>query len=93
MPLTREITMVVTFNRVPTQEQYLRMGREAAAGLMDRFGAMCQGYTNSDDRIATDVRFNAFTFPSVRYPRELDRREWMMTPEEIEDYEEEDDDF
>lgn len=91
--VTREITMVVTLTREPTQEEFFRLGRAAAAGLMQEFGTVGYGYRDAADQMATNIRFNQFNFPSVRYANEYSDPRWFVTEGEREDDEDDDDEF
>lgn len=84
--------MVVALTREPTQEEFFRMGRAAAAGLMNEFGTMARSYQNSGDTIAESARFNQFNFPSVRYANEYNDSRWLVTEDERDGHEEDDED-
>lgn len=86
-----EITLVVRSNREPSSDERLQMGRDAAAGLMNRFGTRAYGYRNGDHRLVESISFNRFTFPSTPYPLEDNDSQWAVTEHEISNWGEDDD--
>lgn len=76
-----EISIMLTSDRELTNDEILKLGRDASAGMLQSLGAST--YNRGP---LTAARFRQFEWPSRRYVGLGESSEWAVTEQERQDY-------